>query len=171
MLISETYRKQNRRLHAENPHYGISGAKWRDKVRELAHWGRRAVLDYGAGKATLSASLGPAYRVTNYDPCVPGLEQRPGAHSVVVCGDVLEHVEPDCLAAVLDDLRGLTHDVAFVVVHLGPARKFLPDGRNAHLIQQPAEWWEARVMRHGFRVVDRAASAREAWFVLVPEVH
>jgi hypothetical protein len=26
-------------------------------------------------------------------------------------------------------------------VHTGPAKRILPNGRNAHLIQQPAAWW------------------------------
>ena len=170
MLITEAYRAQNRALHAANPSYGVSGAKWSGKVRPLADWGRKPILDYGAGKATLAGALGPAFRVTNYDPGVPGLEARPDPHPVVVCGDVLEHIEPDCLEAVLDDLRGLTREMALVVVHLGPARKTLPDGRNAHLIQKPAAWWEAALKRHGFLILDRGASPLEAWFVLRPEV-
>ena len=26
-------------------------------------------------------------------------------------------------------------------MHTGPAKRILPNGRNAHLIQQPAAWW------------------------------
>jgi hypothetical protein len=31
--------------------------------------------------------------------------------------------------------------VAFITIHTGPAMKHLPDGRNAHLTQEPIEWW------------------------------
>jgi hypothetical protein len=31
--------------------------------------------------------------------------------------------------------------IAFITIHTGPAMKTLPDGRNAHLTQQPMEWW------------------------------
>jgi hypothetical protein len=41
---------------------------------------------------------------------------------------------------VLDDLQTITK-VGFFTVHTGPAKKFLTDGRNAHLIQNPARWW------------------------------
>jgi hypothetical protein len=32
-------------------------------------------------------------------------------------------------------------------VHMGPALKTLPDGRNAHLIQEPVEWWLPKIMQ------------------------
>jgi hypothetical protein len=54
---------------------------------------------------------------------------------------VLEHIEPELLDNVLDDLQRLTLRAAMCTVHTGAAVKFLPDGRNAHLIQQPPEWW------------------------------
>ena len=60
---------------------------------------------------------------------------------MVACIDVLEHVEPQCLESVLDDLKRLTKRVGLFTVHTEPAKKTLPDGRNAHLIQQPPSWW------------------------------
>ena len=93
-LITDAYREQNRALHASNEHYGTSGKAWAPEVRVLADWGRKAILDFGCGKATLARRLGPAYRVTSYDPCIEGLDATPEPHPVVVCGDVLEHVEP-----------------------------------------------------------------------------
>jgi len=55
--------------------------------------------------------------------------------------DVLEHIEPALLDNVLDDLQRVTADVGVFTVHTGRAAKVLPDGRNAHLIQQPPAWW------------------------------
>ena len=60
---------------------------------------------------------------------------------LVACCDVLEHIEPECLDDVLDHLEELTEVVLFASIHTGPASKKLDDGRNAHLIQQPMEWW------------------------------
>ena len=40
-----------------------------------------------------------------------------------------------------NDLQRVTADVGVFTVHTGPAVKVLPDGRNAHLIQQPPAWW------------------------------
>lgn len=45
------------------------------------------------------------------------------------------------VANVLDDLARVTAGVGLFTVCRGPAVKTLPDGRNAHLIQQPPAWW------------------------------
>lgn len=59
---------------------------------------------------------------------------------------MLEHIEPGLLDNVLDDLRRVTLGVGVFTVHTGAAVKFLPDGRNAHLIQQPPAWWLPKFM-------------------------
>lgn len=170
MLISEEYRELNRQLHQTNDAYGVSGHKWRQKVRELSSWGRQPILDYGCGKASLAKSLGPAYMVTNYDPAIEGLDTSPEPHPVVVAGDMLEHIEPDCLTAVLADLWRVTSNKALFVVHLGPAKKTLPDGRNTHLIQKPPGWWQQTITDAGFRILetglDRKDDPREVSFVV-----
>jgi hypothetical protein len=66
-------------------------------------------------------------------------EPRPA--DIVCCIDVIEHIEMEYLDAVLLDLKEITREVGFFSVHTGPAVKSLPDGRNAHLIQQPSSWW------------------------------
>ena len=59
----------------------------------------------------------------------------------MTCTDVLEHIEPECLEHVLDDLQRLTRKVAFLNIATRPAKKILADGRNAHLIQQQLPFW------------------------------
>ena len=66
---------------------------------------------------------------------------------LVACIDVLEHIEPDCLDAVLDDLARVTARVGVFTIATGPAAKTLPDGRNAHLIQEAPEWWMPKLFR------------------------
>ena len=34
------------------------------------------------------------------------------------------------------------------LIATGPARKFLPDGRNAHLIQEGVNWWVSLLMEY-----------------------
>ncbi len=75
------------------------------------------------------------------DPCIPEYADPPPPCDLVYCGDVLEHVEPDCLNAVLNDLRRLTLKAVLLVICTGPAAKTLQDGRNAHLIQEGPRWW------------------------------
>ena len=139
MRISPDYLEQNRRLH-EAGNYGISGGRWTHPVMQLcAQLQTRDVLDYGCGQRMLEKALG--FDIHNYDPCIPGLDAPAQPADIVVCADVLEHIEPDCLDAVLDDLQRVTRQAGFFVIATRAADKFLPDGRNAHLIQQEPGWW------------------------------
>jgi cytochrome oxidase Cu insertion factor (SCO1/SenC/PrrC family) len=72
----------------------------------------------------------------------------------VVCTDVLEHIELDRLRAVMNHIQGLARKVILLSVALDPANKTLSDGRNAHLIQKPPAWWEARIDEHGMDILD-----------------
>lgn len=145
MLITDEYLAQQKALHAGGQ-YGISSGKWAEVVRQLSLSGRKSILDYGCGQQKLKEALGPAYTVACYDPAIAGLDAPPQPADVVVCTDVLEHIEPECLDAVLADLARLTNEIALLVVHTGPAKKMLADGRNAHLIQQGSRWWTAKLI-------------------------
>jgi len=143
MKITPEYLALNRELHARGE-YGVSGTRWAATVLQIAGMlGTRDILDYGCGQRTLEQSLGFAIR--NYDPCIAGLDTPPQPADLVVCTDVLEHIEPACLDEVLDDLQRLTLKAALLVIANRPARKTLPDGRNAHLIQQGRDWWLKRL--------------------------
>lgn len=145
MLITPEYQAQQRQLHSERADYGVASVQYAElvtKVIDQTHC--RTILDYGAGKGRLAQSIRPRLpvEVTMYDPGIPELaEPAEGTFDLVCSIDVLEHIEPDCLDAVLDDIRSHTGFYAFLTVHTGPAAKTLPDGRNAHLIQQPPGWW------------------------------
>jgi 2-polyprenyl-3-methyl-5-hydroxy-6-metoxy-1,4-benzoquinol methylase len=141
MLITEEYRKQNEQLH-DNPEYGARNAgRWVKPVTDLCReYESFDVLDYGCGKGNLSRSL-TKYPVKNYDPAMPEFATPPTPAEIVVCTDVMEHVEPECLAEVIDHLYKLTGRVLLVNIALRPARKTLPDGRNAHLNVQNLEYW------------------------------
>lgn len=138
-LISEVYKQQNEQLHIQGS-YGICGHLYADNILELSKTlGTRDILDYGCGNRLLENALG--FPIHNYDPCIPGLADTPEPADIVVCTEVLEHVEPECIEAVLDDLARLTKMYGYFAIPTNAARKTLADGRNAHLIQQPAEWW------------------------------
>ncbi len=147
MLITEAYRSQNRMLHDTNPAYGTSGGLVVDTVVAMAaRLGTRSILDYGCGKRHLQSALGIG--IANYDPAITGYDAPPQPADIVVCGDVLEHVEPECLDAVLADLVRVSNRAVLIVVATTPAKKFLPDGRNAHLIVNNAEWWYGGLQQH-----------------------
>lgn len=162
--ISEEYAKLNSALHETNPAYGTSSGKWVAHVRALIQaFGCRSALDYGAGKGLLAREI-PMIR--NYDPAVDEWSGEPEPADLVVCTDVLEHVEPEYLDEVLDHLAELAQKIVFLTVATRPAQKVLADGRNAHLIVEPAEWWMPKLMSR-FRVREFRDGGGE--FVVIAE--
>lgn len=144
-LISPEYLKLNAELHSRIPEYGTHGHFHAPEIVTFANAiGTRTILDYGCGRATLANALGE--RVVNYDPAIPEYSNPPEPADLVTCCDVLEHCEPELLDNVLDHIQSLALKGVFLVIALHPAKKTLADGRNAHLIQQPPEWWMPKLM-------------------------
>jgi 2-polyprenyl-3-methyl-5-hydroxy-6-metoxy-1,4-benzoquinol methylase len=102
-------------------------------------------------QGSLKKALNP-HRVQEYDPGIKGKDILPKPVDVVVCTDVLEHVEPKALNSVLDHIVKLTGYMAYIVVATRPANMILPSGRNAHLIIQDAEWWTKALARPGWTI-------------------
>lgn len=156
-LISPAYLGEQRALHAMPRGYGGKGDKWTAAVLDLARrfdcW---SVLDYGCGQGALGRALlartDRRLDVREYDPAIEGKNARPMFADLVVSTDVLEHVEPDRLDAVLAHIRTLARRVVFVVIATRPSNKTLSDGRNAHLILESDAWWRARMEAAGFTV-------------------
>jgi hypothetical protein len=78
---------------------------------------------------------------------------------------VLEHIEPNLIDNVLDDLKRVTAALGVFTVHTGPAAKVLLDGRNAHLIQRPAAWWLPKFMER-FELAQFQRMAMGFWIVV-----
>jgi hypothetical protein len=145
MLITPEYKAQLGELHREAPAWGTTGRDYAPIVESLVQkYAPKNILDYGCGKQTLARAL-TKYRIIGYDPGVPGMDAPPDPVDLVVCTDVLEHIEPECLDDVLDDLQRVARFHLFLQVCTVPAFKKLPDGRNAHLIVQDSKWWMLRL--------------------------
>jgi hypothetical protein len=149
-LITEEYRRLQSELH-RNPNYGIASVEYAPMVAEVMQAvGTRELLDYGAGKGRLGQTLNEMFEepftIHHYEPAVPEWSRSPAPCRFVACIDVLEHIEPELIDNVLDDLRRVTSAVGFFSVDTQPAAKVLADGRNAHLIQKPAAWWLPKFM-------------------------
>lgn len=150
-IISAEYLAQQRELH-RNPTYGLASLSFAPIVKEvMARYAVRSLADYGAGKQNLLRGLNElgvaGFDYFPYDPVFPDYGE-PKPADLVCCIDVLEHIELAFLDAVLDELRAITVTRGFYSVHSNPAMKLLPDGRNAHLIQQPTSWWLPRLCQH-----------------------
>lgn len=179
LTITPEYAAAQKEMH-ETYEYGVASKKYAPLVAEIINNLQVAhVLDYGCGRHTnllksLQGRVKHPIKYQGYDPGWPPYADPPIPADFVCCIDVLEHIEPELLDNVLDHLCSLTEACAFMTVHTGPAGKLLPDGRNAHLIQQPMEWWlpkfserwelqtVQRTHAHAFHVIAYAKPKLEA---------
>ncbi len=171
-VITSDYREMQARLHAENPNYGMASVGFAPLVQTvIEHFGVKEVLDYGAGKGrlaqTLVATCHSKATVIPYDPAIPAWSATPQPAEMVASIDVLEHIEPECLDAVLDDLKRVTGRLGFFTVHTGAAVKILSDGRNAHLIQEPPSWWLPKIIAR-FELLKFLRSKDGFWVLVEP---
>ena len=129
-----------RKLHMRGNFGGLSLLPFAQDISQLvSEFKSRSLLDYGCGKGLLARELD--FPIWEYDPAIPGKDNPPRAADMVVCVDVLEHIEPDYLSNVLFDISRCTKKVCYLVISTRPATKTLPDGRNTHLIQEGRDWW------------------------------
>lgn len=146
-LISPEYRRQQEEMH-KNPDYGTASEVFAEQVAKIVNaYGVQMLLDYGAGKGALARTISAGkmvdhpLKIQQYDPAIPEMASDPEPCEMVVCLDVLEHIEPNLIENVLDDLKRVTQFIGFFTVATEEAMKTLPDGRNAHLIVEGPEWW------------------------------
>lgn len=170
--ISPAYRELQKELHARPNGYGGKGAKWAGVVTDLiGEYDAGSVLDYGCGQGSLVDRLRNGglrgVRFADYDPAIPGKDQHPDFADLVVCTDVLEHVEPDRLAAVLSHLQVLARKAVFVVISTKASNKTLADGRNAHLTIESGMWWADRCHDAGFTVLEAPFRGRDTEWAAV----
>ena len=171
MTISDEYRKQQQELH-KNPNYGVASRMFAPLVLKIADQIKaRSISDYGAGKRNLAKKLRELgrkdFKYFPYDPAFPKYGP-PKKADLVCCIDVLEHIEPEFLDAVLDDLQEITVGVGLFTIHTGAAIKTLSDGRNAHLIQEPASWWLPRLCER-FEIAHLQGSPGGFWVLVEPK--
>src|ERR1700741_3188417 len=118
MLILPAYAALQRDLHASQE-YGV-GSHSRECAIIVSELGVETpietVLDYGSGPQSHIARLLPQYQVADYDPGIDGKDAEPSSADVVVCADVLEHIEPECLGDVLHHIRKLSKKFTVMVI-------------------------------------------------------
>lgn len=147
-MISASYQDLLAKAHAANGAWGSDGQRHIKKITKLSDEVKaETLLDFGCGKGTLKRCL-RGLDVTEYDPGIRGKDQLPTqSFDVVVCTDVLEHVEPEFLDNTLEWIASRATKATFFQVACRYANEVLPDGRNAHLIVQSHNWWYDKIRR------------------------
>lgn len=157
-LISDKYRAMLIELRQTKKGWGGDGAKHAKEVLKLRmEWECMTILDYGCGTGGLEKAVHPI-RVSGFDPGVVGKEGMPKPCDLVVCSDVLEHVEADKLGNVLDHIYRLSGVGAYIVISTRPAIAALPNGQNAHLVIEDAAWWCQTIQRRTRFMIEKTES-------------
>lgn len=108
-----------------------------------------AILDYGCGKGGTALWLQSLIRkqplaIDLYDPGHELYKHTPlrEKYDLVYSCDVLEHIEREDLDATIEHTQSLAgHNIH--IIDMTPAKKHLPDGRNAHVtLMNTHEWIE-----------------------------
>ncbi len=113
----------------------------------LKTYNPKSLIDFGCSQGGLHKELGNTIPVVaGYDPGVPEFENLPTTtFETLVSIDVLEHVEPATINQTLQVIDKLFTKACYLLIASYPAKKFLPDGRNAHLIIENIDWWEDKI--------------------------
>jgi hypothetical protein len=145
-LLSEQYRKVLEHEHARSE-WGLTGWVHAPHVHKImAQESLTTLLDYGSGQGKLGhwfAENAPNIDLHQYEPGIPKRAAMPKSAEIVACIDVMEHIEPDCVIAVLDHIQSLAQHRVYFNISTSLAGRILNDGRNAHLTIHPHAWWTA----------------------------
>lgn len=136
-LISPEYLALLKELHKADPTFGGGSGKRRKKIRAL---GYADILDYGCGKGKLDLP-----GIKKYDPAVVKFSAEPESADLVICIDVLEHIEPLLIDNVLAHMKSKMKKVGYFTIALNKASKKLSNGENAHILLRSKEWWLEKI--------------------------
>ena len=114
----------------------------------------KTILDYGCGKAKFHSILFNNKKVpgspmgidvTPYDPAVPEFANKPNEqYDLVLCVDVMEHVQEDKVEEVFEDIFTYSNRV-FLTITCYPATQTLVNGKNAHYTIKEPDWWKEKL--------------------------
>ena len=153
MSISNEYVEQYKLMHKSNDGMfpGQQTMFVKDYVsRMIELYGCKTILDYGCGKGYQYTRFNVHAEwncsVTLFDIGVDELSNKP-SNSVdfVLSTDVLEHCETDFIPEILKELNDYADKCVLVSISTRPAKKTLPDGRNAHLTVKEPDWWISQI--------------------------
>lgn len=145
-LVTDYYRSVLEKEHSQGE-WGVASIEYAPRIANIMRRHKlNEILDYGAGAGNLEKNLLillPNVIVHNYEPGIPKWNNKPNPCKMVACTDVIEHIEPDCLNDVLNDLQRVIEKYAFISISTVPAYRVLNNGWNAHIcLKDPKEWKE-----------------------------
>jgi cyclopropane fatty-acyl-phospholipid synthase-like methyltransferase len=143
-MITAEYKKQLQELQRLEK-FSSGLVKYLDVKNFVELHQPSSLLDYGCSQGSLIKQLKidfPNIDIDGFDPAVPAFEViKKQSYDCIISNDVIEHIEPEFLDQTLEQMQQLFKNYAWFIIACYPAKKLLPDGRNAHLIIESPNWW------------------------------
>jgi len=149
--------EEARKYHIQNQTHwiGESLGEYKHQIWDMVHRNNyKNILDYGAGKATFHKLLFNNTKIPGaplninivpYDPAYEPFSKKPtGRFELVLCIDVMEHVQEDKIDEVLTDIFSFGDNI-FITISCYPATQTLLNGKNAHYTIKEPEWWKEKL--------------------------
>lgn len=151
-LISEDYKRSLKQLQKHNKFKGLL-VKYEPVKSFVETYQPSSILDYGCAKGALVQQLRQDFPkipvIHGYDPGVAEFDLIPhSSYDCLISNDVIEHFEPEFLHQSLTHMNSLFVNAAWLIIACYPAKKTLPDGRNAHLIIESPAWWREKIKQY-----------------------
>ena len=148
-MISTDYKKSLEQLQSANSFKGLL-VKY-DPIKEfVSMYQPQSIIDYGCARGNLVNQLKQDFSnipiIEGFDPGVPEFNTiKQDSYECLISNDVIEHFEPEFLDSTLQKMETLFTKSAWLIIACYPAKKRLPDGRNAHLIIESPKWWIKKI--------------------------
>jgi len=169
---------------AENTFSGISLEPHIISVKQAVdEFQLKTLLDYGCGKAlfydhaelnmpdgrTLKGlkEIWGVDEITLYDPGYEPYSHLPtGTFDGVICTDVMEHCPEEDLDWIIDELFAFSDRYLLCSIACYPAKRLLPNGKNAHITLKNPGWWVDKFQEAASK---KAAIDYYLWIGIVPD--
>ena len=153
-MISDEYKRILTTIHTETK-FG-KRRKLPDHLENFLEEIKPATLiDFGCGKGNLVFTLKKRHNrinVIGFDPGNPRFDRPLFPVDMIISTDVLEHIEPELLDQTLEEIKQNSRYI-YHLISCAPAKLILPDGRNAHLIQESPKWWKEKFESLGYKIL------------------
>lgn len=144
---------QYRALHKRRRYGTTADARLQWVLPHVKKLAPASILDYGCGTSHLGDLLAKEVGAESYrfDPGIPAHAEMPAEAAegvdLVICCHVLEHVDPEEVDLILEQLALLSPNV-YLEIPTASAKTILPNGENAHSIVKGESWWLEKFQEH-----------------------